>query len=292
MTNKRDYYEVLGINKNASEDEIKKAFRTKAMQFHPDRNKSPDAEKNFKEVNEAYDVLKDSQKRASYDRYGHNGPSQNNGGSQGGFDFSDAFGQDIDLGDIFGQMFGGGRGRSSSTSKKESVDIDAQLNISFVEMCKGVSKNFNMNIKKECPHCHGTGSEDGSYTSCSQCHGTGKIYQKINTPFGMIQNQQTCPYCGGSGRIIKNKCKQCHGTGSVTINKSYSIDIPSGIEHGGTIRVSGGGNTINGRTGDLIIHVMVNKSRIFERKGNRIIARVLIDPLTAIIGGIIKVPTP
>jgi molecular chaperone DnaJ len=295
MAEKRDYYEVLGISKNASDDEIKRAFRTKAMQYHPDRNKSPDAESKFKEINEAYEVLKDPSKKSMYDKYGHNAPNNQQGGfSSGGFDFSDMFGGDgIDLGDVFGQMFGGqGRRRGNQESAASSVNIEAQINISFVEMCKGVSKNFSMKVKAECPHCHGTGSEDGSFTTCPHCHGTGRIVQRINTPFGTMQNEQTCPYCKGSGKIIKNRCRQCGGTGYVEVSKNYNIDIPCGIDNGGIIRVNGGGNTIKGKTGDLIIHVMINKNRIFERKGNKVYAKILVDPLTAIIGGSIDVPTP
>ncbi|MDR1850610.1 MAG: molecular chaperone DnaJ [Mycoplasmataceae bacterium] len=313
MANKRDYYEVLGISKNASSDEIKRAFRKKAMEYHPDRNKAPDAETKFKEVNEANEILSDPQKRQMYDQYGHAGVNgqQGFGGQGGGFDdiFSQFFKQgngqnvkfsfggdeeeDGGLGDIFGSIFGGGQRRKQTRTKKVSKDIEVQLDINFSDMVKGGNKAFNYKVKNNCPHCHGTGAETpNDIKTCDECHGSGVVNVRQRTPFGVIESQTTCPKCGGRGKIITRRCHVCNGSGYVENIEKIEVNIPAGIDNGAIIRVSGRGHKTYEGAGDLLIHIYIKPSSIFERKGNTIFVKVLVDPLTAILGGEITVPTP
>ncbi|MDR2821497.1 MAG: molecular chaperone DnaJ [Mycoplasmataceae bacterium] len=300
MASKRDYYEVLGISKSASADEVKKAFRKKAMEFHPDRNKAADAEAKFKEINEAYEVLGDSAKRQRYDQFGHAGVNEQSGGFGGGGQaggFEDIFKSFFGGGggeDIFSSFFGGGARQSSRGGSKEpEKNIDAQLEISFADMVRGGKQTITYQFKKNCPHCHGTGAEHPSdMQTCPQCHGSGRVSIRQNTPFGVIQQQAACPHCHGTGKIIKEKCHQCRGAGFIAQSKNLEINIPAGINNGDTITFSGHGNETPYGAGDLILHFYVKKSSIFDRKGNKIFVKVIVDPIIAIAGGTITVPTP
>jgi molecular chaperone DnaJ len=299
MATKRDYYEVLGIAKSASADDIKRAFRKKAMEFHPDRNKAPDAEAKFKEINEAYEVLGDSSKRQNYDQFGHAGVNGQNagfsGGQAGGFEdiFKSFFGGDGGGEDIFSSFFGGGRPSSRKTTKEVEKNIEAQIEISFADMIRGGKQTITYQCKQNCPHCHGTGAEHPyDIQTCPQCHGTGRVTIRQNTPFGVIQQQAACPHCHGTGKIIKEKCHQCHGNGFITKSTNLEIVIPAGINNGDTITFSGHGNETSYGKGDLILHFYLKKSAIFDRKGNKIYVKVIVDPIVAIAGGVITVPTP
>jgi molecular chaperone DnaJ len=311
---KRDYYEVLGITKSATPDEIKKAFRQKAMEFHPDRNKAPDAEAKFKEVNEAYEVLSVPEKRSVYDKYGHEGVDESNrGGSAGGFSggFEDIFNQffggrarqsssddydddddDEGPGDMFANMFGGGR-KKTPQKKGVSKDIEAQINISFVEMVKGVTKPISYKIKKVCPHCHGTGAATPSdYKTCPHCNGRGVVAAQKRTIFGVMSVEEPCPYCHGTGKIITNKCKECGGAGYLEATQSLNLNIPSGIQSEQIIKYAGYGNEVEGGKGDLKVRVFVTRNKYFERDQNKIYTKALVDPIVAVAGGTIKIPTP
>ncbi|MDR2636436.1 MAG: molecular chaperone DnaJ [Mycoplasmataceae bacterium] len=304
MANKRDYYEVLGISKNASQDDIKRAFRKKAMEYHPDRNKAADAEAKFKEVNEAYEVLSDQQKRQQYDQFGHAGVNEQQGFGQQGGGFEDIFksffgggqqggGFSFNEDDLFGSFFGGRQ--QSRRSRKNSInrDIEIQITISFAEMARGTNKKFAYAYKKECPHCHGSGAETPKdIKTCPECNGSGIVLVRQQTPFGTIQSQTTCPRCKGTGKIITKKCHQCNGAGYIEDKRECDLPIPPGIENGSVIQVTGMGNQINNGTGNLLVHVMIAKSNIFDRRGNKIYVKVIVNPLTAIVGGTIDVPTP
>ncbi|GMO14877.1 MAG: J domain-containing protein [Mycoplasmoidaceae bacterium] len=306
MATKKDYYEILEITKSASADEIKRAFRKKAMEFHPDRNKSPDAESKFKEVNEAYEVLGDPDKKSRYDQYGHAGVNEQSGfgGGGGGFsgNFADIFSSFFNQGggsdddedegqDIFSQLFGGGRRKATRSS--DMKDINAQVQISFVDMVKGGKHKIKYECKENCSHCHGSGAENPkNVETCKNCHGTGTTRVKMRTPFGMMEQQGICPHCHGTGKVVSVKCHKCHGAGFTATTKEVEINIPAGVENGNLIRVGGYGNKTANGTGDLILRVMVNRSSVFERSGNKVIVKVLVDPIIAICGGKIKVPTP
>ena len=309
-TNKRDYYEVLGVAKNASLDEIKRAFRKLAMKYHPDRNKEPDAEQKFKEINEAYQVLSDQDKRNLYDQFGFDGLNQSgfsgeninpfdifnsffrNQGNRGGFSFN--FGSDDEDGDFFSSIFGGGSHRRSRRGPKFSLNIQAQATISFIDSVLGTEKEFTIPIKKVCDECHGNGAGNGGkdFKTCDECHGRGYVITQTRTFIGMMQTQTTCPKCKGTGKVIKSKCPKCGGSGYLEAKDKIKVTIPAGIENGQTIVVNNKGNEMNGKKGDLYITIFVEPSRIFKRQGNIIIANVLVDPLRAICGGLINVPTP
>jgi molecular chaperone DnaJ len=314
MATKRDYYEVLGISKSATADDIKRAFRKKAMEFHPDRNKAPDAEAKFKEVNEAYETLSDPQKRQQYDHYGHAGSGSSAGfGGAGGFEdiFKNFFNQgrsrsnsddfveadEDEEEDFFNNLFGTGRSRRSSTRRTRDPyadrNVEVEMEISFVDMLRGAEKHFNYPYTKVCPHCHGTGAETPSdIKTCSRCNGTGVINIRQQTPFGVMQSQSVCPDCKGKGKIITKKCHECHGSGKVSANGYIEMMIPPGIDNGAIIRINGKGNDYGTVKGDLLVHVYIKKSSIFERKGTKIYCKVIVDPLIAIMGGKIDVPTP
>lgn len=316
--NKRDYYEVLGVSKNATQDEIKKAYLKLAMQYHPDRNKSPDAEAKFKEINEANEVLKDPEKRQMYDRYGHAGVNGPEGGPRGyGGSFQDIFSQffggrggggqnvhfsfgDDDEDDdgpagsnpfenIFSQFFGGGRRNSA----KKDLDIHVQLTISFLDMVKGTSKSLKYMCSIDCHHCHGTGAEHPSdVVVCEKCHGSGQVVQRMQTPFGFTQNVSVCPDCHGKGKTIKHKCHACNGRGSQEHTEQLEINIPGGIDPAVPFRVDGHGHESEGKRGNLYIHFNVERSNIFVRDGDSLWTKAYVDPLVAITGGTIQVPTP
>lgn len=313
MANKRDYYEVLGISKDASEQDIKRAFRRLAMQYHPDRNKAPDAEEKFKEINEAYAVLSDKDKRATYDRFGFEGLNQQGfsagnpfdifnqffGGGQGGVKFSFGGDDDVDIGDIFGGLFGGG-GRRRSTRRSNQVvvpyelNIQTEINIDFLDSVLGCKRDITLKIKSACDECKGTGvaNEEGAEVTCSHCKGTGVYVQARRTPFGMMQSQTTCPYCNGTGKVINKPCPKCKGKKYLEELKTYEIEIDPGIEDGQIVKIDGKGHSYKDYTGDLYVRINVSASRIFQKQGNILYTQVVVDPLKAIVGGTVEVPTP
>ena len=303
---KRDYYEVLGVDKSVSEDELKKAYRKAAKKYHPDLNPGDkEAEKNFKEVNEAYEVLSDSQKRARYDQFGHAGVDPNfgagggggyggYGGGFGGFDFGDLG----DLGDIFSSFFGGGFGggsrRSNPNAPRRGNDTAAAVTISFEEAAKGCKKTVKVTKIDTCKDCGGSGAQNGtSPKTCPVCHGTGQVTSAQRTPFGTIQTQQVCNNCRGSGKIIDNPCKTCNGKGRIRHTVEQTVEIPAGIDDGQVINLRGGGDAgVNGGpAGDLRINVNVRPHPIFARNGYDVYCEIPITFTQATLGDEIIVPT-
>jgi molecular chaperone DnaJ len=292
---KRDYYDVLGIAKGADADAIKKAYRQKAKELHPDRNAdNPKAESQFKEANEAYEVLKDANKKAAYDRYGHaafeNGMgasagARGGGGGQG--DFASAFSDVFD--DLFGD-FMGGRGGARRSGAQRGSDLRYNLRINLEDAYAGLQKTINVTTAVSCGSCKGTGAEGGSEPqTCPTCNGMGKVRAQQ----GFFTVERTCPTCNGMGQIIKNPCKTCHGAGRVEKEKSLSVNIPAGVETGTRIRLSGEGEAgvRGGPAGDLYIFIEVNTHALFEREGLNLFCRVPVSIATAALGGEIEVPT-
>ena len=292
--NKRDYYEVLGVNKSASEDEIKKAYRSLAKKYHPDMNPGDkEAEVKFKEVNEAYAVLSDSEKRSKYDRFGHDAfDPTSGGGGYGGF--SGFSGADFDFGDIFSSFFGGGTStRSRANAPVEGDDIAARVSVSFEEAAFGCKKEVNFARVENCPDCHGSGAEhEGDIEKCPECNGLGRINVRQQTMLGYMQTQRTCQRCAGRGKIIKSPCKNCNGKGRIRINKKLEVNIPSGIDDRQNIilRNQGSAGLNGGPNGDLIIEVRVKEDKIFERDGNNIYCEVPISFTEATLGAEIDIP--
>ncbi|MBR3960774.1 MAG: molecular chaperone DnaJ [Clostridia bacterium] len=301
--NKRDYYEVLGVDKSVSEDELKKAYRKAAKKYHPDLNPGDaTAEKNFKEVNEAYEVLSDKEKRARYDQFGHAGVYPNfgaGGGNPFGGGFGGGFGDFGDLGDILGSMFGGGFGfgggsRRNPNAPRRGADTAANVTISFEEAAKGCKKSVNVTKIENCSDCGGSGAKAGTTAkTCPNCHGSGYITQMQRTPFGTIQNQAPCDACRGSGKIIDNPCPTCAGKGRVRKTTTREIEIPAGIDDGQIISIRGGGvaGANGGPSGDLKINVSVRPHEIFERSGFDVYCEVPITYAQAALGAEIVVPT-
>lgn len=294
MADKRDYYEVLGINKGASDDEIKKAFRSMSKKYHPDLNPgNKQAEEKFKEVNEAYQVLSDPDKKAKYDQFGHAGVDPNFGAGGGfngaGFDFGDIFG------DIFGGGFGGfGGGRQRRNGPRRGADIRQVLDISFEEAAFGCDKTINIQTQEKCGTCGGSGAKPGStIETCQHCHGTGQIRTQQRTVLGFMTNVTTCPNCNGEGKIIKEPCSDCRGTGRVRKSKTLEVHIPAGIDDGQTIQLSGKGEAgqKGGGNGDLLLTVRVRAHTIFERDGNNVYIDMPITFVQAALGATVKVPT-
>ena len=307
MAEKRDYYEVLGIGKNASDAEIKSAYRKLAKKYHPDLNPgNKEAEEKFKEVNEANDVLSDPQKRQRYDQFGFAGVDPNyaaaNGGGAGGF--GGGFGG-VDLGDIFGDIFGGGFGGGfsgfgggSSTrtanAPRKGHDIQASVILTFEEAAHGCSKKITINRQDTCPDCGGTGAAKGtSPETCPDCGGRGYVVTQQRTPFGVMQSQQPCSHCGGRGTIIRNPCKTCRGTGKTAARKSLEINIPAGIDDDQNIALRGQGDagSNGGPAGDVIVHVTVKADPMFERDGYDVTIHVPITFSQAVLGDDVEVPT-
>lgn len=290
MATKRDYYEVLGLNKNASDAEIKKAYRKLALKNHPDKNPGDaEAEARFKEASEAYEVLSDPQKRAQYDQFGH-APNGGFGNYQSqGFhnvNFEDIFG---DFEDLFGAFGGGGR-RSRTNRPQAGADLLYRLEISFEEAAFGASKTIKIPKNEPCPKCQGSGAENPSdVETCGACGGRGKIRRSQ----GFFSIEQPCPSCGGAGRTIKKKCSHCHGQGKVRVEKSISVTIPAGIETGNRLRLSGEGEPgrNQGPSGDLYVEVEVQKHPLFERDGMNLYCDIPVSFVTAALGGTIEVPT-
>lgn len=293
MADKRDYYEVMGVPKNASEDEIKKAYRKLAKQYHPDLNPGDKtAEAKFKEANEAYEVLSDKEKRARYDQFGHAGVDPNFGGGPGGSPFDG----DIDLGDIFNSFFGGfGGGRSANpNAPRRGRDAQASVHISFEEAAKGCKKTISYQRVESCPQCNGSGAEPGtSVDTCAQCGGTGQVRVSQRTPFGVVQTARSCDRCGGKGKVVEKPCKTCNGVGRVKKSKTLEVSIPSGIDDGQVLNVSGQGDAgLNGGpAGDLHVYVTVRPHAIFERRGNDVWCEMPITFTQAALGAEVTVPT-
>lgn len=296
MAEKRDYYEVLGVSKDADDAAIKKAYRQLAKKYHPDTNPGDkDAEVKFKEASEAYAVLSDADKRRQYDQFGH-AAFENGGGGAGGFDFSDMgdiFG-DIFGGDIFGDLFGSGRSRRNSNGPMRGADVRVNVRITFAESVTGTSKKIDVTLKDPCSTCNGTGAKAGTKPeTCSKCGGKGQVVYTQQSMFGMVRNVQACPDCHGTGKIIKEKCPDCYGTGYVSSKKTIEVSIPAGIDNGQCVRISGKGEpgTNGGSRGDLLVAVMISSEPGFERDGYNIFSNVNISYPTAVLGGEIKVKT-
>lgn len=295
---KRDYYEVLGVPKDADEAALKKAYRVLAKKYHPDANPGDkEAEAKFKEASEAYSVLSDPEKRRKYDQFGHAAFEGGAGGAggYGGFDFNGADMGDI-FGDIFGDFFGGGRsayGRSSNGPMR-GANLRTGVRITFEEAIFGCEKEIELTLKDECPKCHGTGAKPGtSPVTCPKCNGKGKIVYTQQSFFGQVQNVQTCPDCRGTGKVVKEKCPDCYGTGYISSKKKIQVKIPAGIDNGQSIRIAGKGEpgTNGGERGDLLVEVTVSRSPVFMRQETSIFSTVPISFATAALGGPIKIKT-
>lgn len=292
----RDYYEVLGVDRNASQDEIKKAFRKKARQYHPDVNRDnpKEAEEKFKEANEAYEVLSDDTKKAQYDQYGHDAFTQGGGASAGGFQggFGGFGGQAGGFGDIFDMFFGGG-GRQQQGPQKGN-DLREDIDISFEDAAFGKSMDITVHRHEECDHCHGTGGEPGSKVdTCPNCRGTGQESVVQNTPFGQMRTQRTCSKCHGSGKIIEKKCSKCRGEGQVIEKRKIAIKVPPGVDNGSRLRVANEGEPgiLGGPKGDLYVYIYVRPHKEFERNGNDVVSRVNISFAQAALGATVQVNT-
>lgn len=294
---KRDFYEVLGAKRGASADELKKAYRTKAKELHPDRNSdNPDAEAQFKEINEAYDVLKDADKKAAYDRYGHaafeggmgGGPRANGGGYGGQGDFSSAFSDVFE--DLFGDFMGGGRAGGTRSRAQRGSDLRYNMRVSLEDAFRGVQKTINVPASVACDACRGTGAEGGAEpVTCPTCSGMGKVRAQQ----GFFTVERTCPTCNGMGQIVKNPCKVCGGAGRSEKERALSVNIPAGVETGTRIRLAGEGEAglRGGPSGDLYIFIEVKDHAIFQRDGVHLFCRVPVTMATAAMGGEVEVPT-
>ena len=297
MAEKRDYYDVLGIEKNASEADIKKAYRSLAKKYHPDSNPdNPGAEAKFKEASEAYAVLSDADKRQKYDQYGHSAFAN---GADGGFDFSDfdfndIFG-DIFGGDIFGDLFGGGSRRNGGNrGPSQGANVRTGVRITFEESVTGVDKELDVHLKEECKTCHGSGAKPGtSPETCPQCQGQGRVVEQQQSLFGMVQNVRTCPSCNGKGTIIKEKCPTCYGGGYTSEKKKIQVTIPAGIDNGQSIRIRDKGEPgLNGGPrGDLLVEIQVGRHPVFRREGYNIYSTVPVSFAKATLGGDLVINT-
>ena len=293
MAEKRDYYEVLGIPKTATEAEIKKAFRTTAKKYHPDMHPGDkECEEKFKEAQEAYAVLSDPDKRRQYDQFGHAAFDGSAGGA-GGFDFSGMDMGDI-FGDIFGDFFGGGSRRGPSNGPAKGANVRLSVRITFEEAVFGCSKELEFSYKEECSTCHGTGAKPGtSPETCSKCGGKGKVVYSQHSLFGMMQNVQTCPDCQGSGKVVKEKCTNCRGTGYIAKKVKKTVEIPAGIDNGQCVRVRDYGEPgVNGGPrGDLLVEVIVARNPAFERQDMNIFSNASISFGIAALGGDVRIKT-
>lgn len=294
MADKRDYYEVLGVSKNASDSELKSAYRKLAKKYHPDTNPGDaEAEAKFKEASEAYAVLSDAEKRRQYDQFGH-AAFDNGAGGAGGFDFSGMDMGDI-FGDIFGDFFGGGRSRSrGNQGPVKGQNIRTSVRINFKEACFGVDRQIDIVLKDECTSCHGTGAKAGtSPETCSKCGGKGQVVFTQQSLFGVVRNVQSCPDCHGTGKIIKEHCPDCHGTGYISKKKNIEVSIPAGIDNGQCVRIRDKGEPgINGGgRGDLLVEVIVGNDPIFKRQDRDIYSTVSITYPKAVLGGDIRIKT-
>ena len=295
--NKRDYYEVLGVKKDASADEIKKAYRKMAMKYHPDRNPGDkEAEEKFKEVGEAYEVLSDADKKARYDQYGFAGVDPNFGGGSGfggGGGFG-GFGDFSDLGDIFGDFFGGGRSRGNAqNAPRRGENVMSRLELTFEEAAFGCEKEVATPRIENCPNCSGSGSADGVIETCSQCRGTGQVRTVQNFMGMQMQSTTTCPACNGRGKIIKTPCSTCKGKGKVRRTNRVKVKIPAGVDAGQSVRVRGEGGvgSNGGPNGDLLVEIYIKRHPIFTRQDTDVLCEVPISFTQAALGATIQVPT-
>lgn len=299
MAEKRDYYEVLGVNKNATADELKAEYRKKAKKYHPDLNPDnrEEAEAKFKELNEAYEVLSDPDKRRKYDQFGHAGvdPSYGAGGAGGAYG---AGGFQMDFGDLFGSIFGQGFGGSTRTSNPNAPsrgsDVHVSIGLSFMEAVHGCTKSVTVNVLETCSDCGGSGARAGtSPVTCSQCGGSGYVRTQQRTPFGVIQNTAPCSRCGGKGKIIENPCQKCGGAGRVRVKRKLDVNIPAGVDDDQTLQVRGRGDAgkNGGERGDILVVISVRPDTLFERERYDIMVNMPISYATAALGGEIEVPT-
>lgn len=296
MADKRDYYEVLGVDKTADDATLKKAYRALAKKYHPDINPGDkDAEAKFKEASEAYAILSDSEKRRQYDQFGHaafdGGAGGGAGGFSGGFDFGDM--GDM-FGDIFGDLFGGGRSRRPSNAPQKGANIRTSVRITFEEAVFGTEKEIELTLKDECSHCHGTGAKPGTTpVTCPKCGGKGQVVYTQQSMFGMVRNVQVCPDCKGKGTIVKEKCSDCYGTGYISNRKKIQVSIPAGIDNGQSIRIRDKGEPgLNGGPrGDLLVEVVVSRHPIFQRQDFNLYSTAPISFAQAAIGGDVKIST-
>ena len=294
--NKRDFYEVLGVEKGASAEDIKKAYRKAAMKYHPDRNPGDkEAEEKFKEVGEAYEVLSDDDKRARYDQFGHAGVDPNYGEGQGGYgagfggfgDFGDIFG------DIFGSAFGGGRSTRTQNAPRRGENVGARLELTFEEAAFGCEKEITVGRIENCGSCNGTGSSDGVIETCQQCRGSGQV-RTTQSFMGMtMQSTTVCPSCSGRGKMVKNPCATCRGKGKVRRNQRIKVNVPAGVDAGQSVRVPGEGNVgaNGGPKGDLLVEIGIKRHPIFQRDGMTVYCEVPISFTQAALGAEIQVPT-
>ena len=304
MAEKRDYYEVLGVSKTASDAEIKAAYKKMAIKYHPDRNPgNKEAEEKFKEAAEAYDVLRDPDKRKQYDQFGFAGMN-----GQGGFGGGASMSMD-DIFSMFGDIFGGGNfagggfaggfgdffggGRAGGKHVEKGSDLRLKVRVNLKEVASGVTKKFKINKYVTCPHCNGSGSEDGKTETCTKCNGSGVTYRNVNTMFGHMQTQTQCDACGGTGSVIRNKCKHCGGTGIVKDEEIVEIKIPAGVQEGMIITERGKGNAArwNGVPGDIQVYIVEEQHPELLRDGQNLQYQLLLDVPTAILGGSAEVPT-
>ncbi|MDO5345916.1 MAG: molecular chaperone DnaJ [Lachnospiraceae bacterium] len=292
---KRDYYEVLGVDKNADDAALKKAYRALAKKYHPDMNPGDkEAEKKFKEASEAYAVLSDPEKRRQYDQFGHAAFEGGAGGAGGfgGFDFSGDM-SDI-FGDIFGDFFGGGRRRGPDNGPRQGANLRAGIRITFEEAISGCEKELDINLKDECTNCHGTGAKPGTTpVTCPKCGGKGQVVYSQQSLFGMVQNVQTCPDCRGTGKIVKEKCPVCGGNGYTSSRKKIQVTVPAGIDNGQSIRIRGKGEpgSNGGARGDLLVEVTVGRSPKFARQDMDIFSSVDITYAQAALGADVRIST-
>ncbi len=285
---KRDYYDVLGVSKGADQQEIKRAYRKLAKKYHPDVSTEDNAEAKFKEVQEAYEVLSDDQKRSQYDQFGHEGPNMGGFGGQG-------FGGFDDISDIFGSFFGGGGGMRNSNRPRKGRDYQRRMNVSFEEALHGGSRKITLEQHTECHTCHGTGAYSSSDVKvCSRCNGKGSVIVEQQSIFGRTRTQTTCPNCNGKGKEVTKKCNTCHGSGTETVTKTIDVKIPQGIDTGQQVRLEGFGDKgINGGpSGDLYVQFNVKGHPLYERHNDDLVMEIPITVTQAILGDSIKVPTP
>ncbi|MEI7690518.1 MAG: molecular chaperone DnaJ [bacterium] len=304
MADKRDYYEALGVSKNATNDELKKAYRKLALKYHPDKGGSKEDETKFKEINEAYSVLSDGEKRKAYDQFGHSGP-YGSGASNGGFNqqyqqYGGFNGQNVNIdfgdlggfGDIFETFFGGGK--AGSKRKKRGADIEAEIRLDFSEAVFGVEKDFKLLKMNQCDRCKGEGSDPGtSQKTCPTCHGNGQVSTQARTVFGTFAQTAVCPECQGVGKVPEKKCSKCDGKGRIKEQVSVKVKIPAGIDNGQSIRLDGKGEAAEkgGTPGDLYLHVRVNTDKRFERNGFNILSEAEITFPQAALGTTVEVET-
>ena len=284
---KRDYYEVLGVDKNADEATIKKAYRALAKKYHPDMNPGDkEAEKKFKEASEAYAILSDPEKKKQYDQFGH-AAFEGGAGGYGGFDFTSADFSDI-FGDIFGDFFGGGRRSRGNNGPMKGANIRTSVRITFEEAVFGVNKEIELTLKDECKTCHGSGAKPGtSPETCTKCGGKGQVVFTQQSFFGTVRNVQTCPECNGTGKVIKEKCADCRGTGYIASRKKIQVSIPAGIDNGQSVRIreKGEPGVNGGPRGDLLVEVIVARHPIFQRQDYNIYSTVPVSFAVAALGG-------